>query len=106
MELRVLSDYGARERLVSASATEQDIKTLMTGLDWDAFHQVLLVTEHGDYMEVGGSLDPNDGFSVLVQVGKRQHVINSPPATVDELTRWLIDYRHDPQRWRSHSAFT
>ncbi|MEM7249217.1 MAG: hypothetical protein AAF533_28135 [Acidobacteriota bacterium] len=106
MKLRVLSDYGAEERVVSEEATVALVRSTMRDLDWQGFHQVVLEKVGGDWLEVGGSLNPDDGLSVMFEEGGVQHVIAEPPATVDEMTDILERYLQGDERWRRDVAWS
>jgi hypothetical protein len=75
MRLRVLSNYGETERAVTDQATAETVESTMSSLDWQGFHQVVLERPNGDWMEVGGSLDPSDGLSVMYEENGSQFVI-------------------------------
>ena len=101
MELIVISDFGTKEELISKEADTQMVAKTMGSLDWYKFHQVLLEKENKDYIEVGGSLDPGDGLSVLYQENGNQHVIRIPPATVAEMTEILKSYLLGDGKWKT-----
>ena len=65
MKLRVISNYGTEERTVSESATREQIIRTIDYLDWSGFHQVVLEKPNGDWLDVGGSLEPSDGLSIM-----------------------------------------
>jgi hypothetical protein len=99
--MTVLSDYGEVERYISEQATVQDIVEQMGSLDWSGFHQVILQRENGDLLEVGGSLDPEDGLSIIYNEGGEEFVTTTPPQTVDEMTRTLQLYLANDPTWKS-----
>jgi hypothetical protein len=105
MKLEVISHYGAETMVVSGEATADIVKDTMRSLDWNGFHQVVLTKRNGDWMEVGGSLDPSDGLSVMYQENNEQVVIKSPPASVDEMTDFLLSYLGEMDDWKSNNEW-
>ena len=101
MRLRVLSNYGETERVVTDQATAEAVESTMSSLDWQGFHQVVLERPNGDWMEVGGSLDPSDGLSVMYEENGRQFVIKVPPTTVGEMTAMLTGYLSNTEEWKA-----
>lgn len=106
MELRVISDYGSVERIVTPNATAEAISELMASLDWYGFHQVVLTRPNGDWLEVGGSLDPTDGLSVMFEEDGEQHVIEEPPASVEGMTSFLLGYLSGGDEWKAGGQWT
>jgi hypothetical protein len=92
MRLEVISDYEGTTTEVSDRATPELIKYTMASLDWQRFHQVLLSKANGDWLEVGGSLNPDEGLSVMWEEAGEQKVIAQPPASVAELTDFLLAF--------------
>ena len=41
MKLRVISDFGAIEQVVTDAATAEIVRETMASLDWKGFHQVI-----------------------------------------------------------------
>ena len=100
MRLRVISDYGEIERIVAEEATPEIVKNTMRSLDLQGFHQVVLDRPNGDWMEVGGSLDPGDGLSVMYEENGKQFVIKVPPTGIDEMTAMLLGYMSSTDDWK------
>lgn len=100
MKLEVISDYGSVVRTISDEATQEIVVSTMQSLDWGGFHQVVLTKPNGDWLEVGGSLNPNDGLSVMHEKNKTQEVIKTPPENVIEMTSFLAAYLEDTDEWR------
>ena len=100
MKLRVLSNYGENEQVVTEDATPEIIQKTVHSLNWQEFHQVLLERSSGDWMEVGGSLNPEDGFSVMYEENGRQLVIKTPPTRIDEMTEMLLAYLSGSEDWK------
>jgi hypothetical protein len=105
LKLRVISDYGSTERVAADNATPDIVRNTMNNLDWHGFHQVVLECPNGDWLEVGGSLDPRDGFSVVYEEGETQRVIKIPPTTVKELTEILLRYLKGDTDWKRGSVW-
>jgi hypothetical protein len=100
--LHVLSDFGDNYEFVSEAPNRPLIMSTIRALDWrNGFHQVILVTEPGVSMEVGGSLDPSDGLSSIYQDEKNDiyRVTAKPPSTVDEMEAILVSFLHGDGRW-------
>jgi hypothetical protein len=105
LRLEVHSDYGSHSRIVSEESTGDIIVKTMESLDWGGFHQVVLTNENGNWLEVGGSLDPSDGLSVMYQENGTQRVIGVPPVTVKEMTEFLLLYLEGKNEWKSKSTW-
>lgn len=105
MKLRVISDFGSAERVVTDEATAEAVVKTMAGLDWSGFHQVVLERPNGDWLEVGGSLDPDDGLSVMFEEAGQQFVIREPPATVDAMTAFLLGYLSGTSEWQENAEW-
>lgn len=101
MELMVISDYGSKEEIISNCATPKIIRKTMDSLDWKGFHQVVLSIDEHNFIEVGGSLDPSDGLSVLYEENGEQSVIKKPPETVQEMTDILLSYLAGDRDWKN-----
>lgn len=110
--LHVLSEFGAEHRFVDKNPTEEIIRATIRGLDWiDGFHQVLLVTSPGISLEVGGSLDPEDGLASVYRDEKNEifRVTREPPTTVENMVDLLVSFHlgdGDPGNRISTSAAT
>lgn len=104
MKLWTLSDYGQTEKTITENASDIDVIKIMKELDWNKFHQVILEQNNGDLMEVGGSLN-EDGLSVLYQENEKQYVISSPPATVIEMTNFLLMYLQGNEEFKTQYKF-
>lgn len=100
--LHVLSDYGAEHRFVDRNPTEETIRATIRSLDWvGGFHQVLLVTSPGVSLEVGGSLDPEDGLASVYRDSKNEvfRVTREPPTTVRNMEDLLVSFFLGDGRW-------
>lgn len=91
MQLKVLSNYGTEEQIISDSTTMGEIKFTMWDIDWNNFHQVILFIDDTHWLEVSGNLQ-EDGFSAKYQENTKQFVIKTPLNTVDEMIDILIAY--------------
>jgi hypothetical protein len=105
MKLRVISDYGRTERLVADEATPEIVVSTMHSLDWRGFHQVVLERSNSDWMEVGGSLDPSDGLSVMYEENGKQSVIRVAPTTVEDMTTMLLGYLSGTEDWKKSAKW-
>lgn len=77
------------------------VQNTMHSLNWQGFHQVVLEQPNGDWMDVGGSLNPDDGLSVMHEENGKQSVIRVPPTSVDEMTTMLLGYLSGTDDWKS-----
>lgn len=91
MELMVLSNYGAQEKLVSDNPTVEEIIKTMNEINWNNFHQVVLSTDNNNWIEVSGKLN-DDGLSSMYEENGQQFVINEPPSSVEHMTEILVSY--------------
>jgi hypothetical protein len=103
MELSVISNYGQTMEIIAEEATPALVRQTMRSLDWHGFHQVILTKADGDWLEVGGSLAPGDGLSVMYEERGEQFVIEDPPETVEEMTAFLLDYLAGSGQWRGRA---
>jgi hypothetical protein len=100
--LHVLSDFGDTHEFVSEAPDRGLITSTIRALEWrNGFHQVILVTAPGVSMEVGGSLDPSDGFSSVYQDENNDiyRVTVSPPGTVGDMEAILVSFLLGDGRW-------
>jgi hypothetical protein len=100
--LHVLSDYGSDHEHRSNEPEESTIIDLMNSLEWDCgFYQVVLVLPTGESMEVGGSLDPDDGLSSSYRNDAQgiHRVTEDPPTTVNEMTNVLLSFHRGDNQW-------
>lgn len=102
MRLEVFSDYGRETAVVTDQATPGVIRDTMQSLDWQVFHQVLLSKPNGDWLEVGGSLNPDEGLSVTWEEAGVQGVIAQPPASVAEMTDALLLFLAGKDGWKGN----
>lgn len=90
MKLQIIKE-AETIKTVSESASANDVSELIETIDWNIFHQVLLVQKkNDDFIEVGGSKE--DGFSVLVEIAHEQFVIEEEPTSPRELEKFLLRY--------------
>ncbi|MCU0836864.1 MAG: hypothetical protein MUC77_20925 [Chromatiaceae bacterium] len=99
MRLEVTSDYGATTTEISDRATPELIKETMASLDWQRFHQVQLSKANGEWLEVGGSLNPDEGLAVTWEEAGELEVI--APASVAEMTEFLLGFLSGNDEWRN-----
>jgi len=100
--LHVLSEYGDEHRFVDKNPVEKTIRATIRSLDWvGGFHQVVLVTSPGVSLEVGGSLDPDDGLSSVYRDSKNNihRVTREPPTTVENMEDLLVSFYLGDGRW-------
>ena len=91
MKLMVLSNYGAEETVISDSTSADQIKKTIEGLDWSDFHQVVLIRDNSNWIEVGGDLS-DSGLSAIYEENGEQFVTRVPPNSVDQMTKILVSY--------------
>ena len=104
MELTVLSNYGAEERIISDNTTIEQIRETMKELDWNDFHQVVLSIDNSNWIEVGGNLN-EDGLSSMYEENGKQFVINKPPSSVEHMTEILISYFNEDVKFKKENKF-
>ena len=101
--LHVLSDYGSGYEYVGENPSEETIRRTIRKLDWhDGLHQVVLVTSPGISLEVGGSLNPEDGLASVYRDLKNEvhRVTREPPTTVENMEDLLISFHRGDGRWQ------
>lgn len=96
----VVSNYGRETNVISENTSLEIIAKTMKNLDWQGFHQVVLERRNGDWLEVGGSLNPSDGLSVMYEEKGERKVIKDPPTSVDEMIGFLFDYFENKTDWK------
>lgn len=104
MELMVLSNYGAEEKIISDSTTVDQIEKTINGLNWNQFHQVVLSTDNENWIEVGGNLN-KDGFSSMYEENGEQFVINTPPTSIHHMTEILVSYFNRDGKYKKENKF-
>ena len=105
IELLVLSDYGAKEKIISRNTSAIEIKNTMASINWDLFHQVILSRSEKNWIEVGGNLN-EDGLSCVYEENDEVFVINNPPTSVKQMTEILISYFNDDNKFKDNYKFT
>ncbi len=104
MELMILSNYGAEEKIISDSTTVEQIKNTMKGLNWNNFHQVILSADNSNWIEVGGNLN-EDGLSSMYEENGQQFIINKPPASIEHMTDILLSYFYGDGKFKRENKF-
>lgn len=104
MELMVLSNYGAEEKIISDSTTVEEIKKTLNELNWSDFHQVVLSINTNNWIEVGGNLN-EDGLSSMYEENGKQFVISEPPSSVKHMTEILISYFNRDGKFKIKNRF-
>lgn len=104
MELTVLSNYGAEEKIISDNTTIEQIRETMKELDWNDFHQVILLIDNSNWIEVGGNLN-EDGLSSIYEENGKQFIINKPPSSVEHMTEILISYFNRDGKFKKENKF-
>ena len=104
MELMVLSNYGAEEKIISDSTTVEEIRKTMNDLNWIDFHQVVLSTNNNNWIEVGGNLN-EDGLSSMYEENGKQYIISKPPSSVKHMTEILISYFNGDGKFKIENRF-
>lgn len=100
--LHLLSNYGEEYKFLTKTPTPTEISSTLDELDWvNGFHQIVLVTEEGVSMEVGGSLSPSNGLSsVYRNAHKDEHrVTREPPETILEMEEILLSFHARDGVW-------
>ncbi|MDP7288280.1 MAG: hypothetical protein QGH94_09845, partial [Phycisphaerae bacterium] len=92
-------------KVIAEDTTPEIVRDTMLSLDWLGFHQVVLERLNGDWLEVGGSLDPNDGLSVAYGENGKESVIKVPPSTVDEMITILLSYLANSEDWKTDAEW-
>ena len=99
--LHVSSEYGDTHRYVSPDPDVETIEKTVQSLDWSGFHQVFLVNNSGESIEVGGSLDPKDGLSSVYRYKEIYRVTKEPPKTVAEMLDILKSFYAEDGNWEN-----
>ena len=94
------------ERIVSEQATPELVIETVDYLDWSGFHQVVLERPNGDWLDVGGSLDPSDGLSIMYEESGAQRVVATAPDTIAVLKDALLGYLSGTDDWKQSHAWT
>jgi hypothetical protein len=106
--LHVLSDFGDTHTFVAEVPKRRIIVSTIRTLDWETgFHQIILVKEPGVSLEVGGSLNPDDGLSAVYTDEKRNvcEVTSSPPETIEDMVALLVSFLTGGGRWEQMYDF-
>ncbi len=100
----MLSNYGEGYELISPEANYSIAIELINSLDWaTGFYQVIYTREPGVLLEVGGSLNKQDGLSVVYinRAKKIETVTTHPPATIAELVEILESFATGTNVWKT-----
>ncbi len=87
--LHWIANHGDSKRLCAIGSAYTELKRRIGSVNWDnEFHQFFAVTQPGVFMEVGGSLNAEQGLSVkyVDRIKRVEGVIKYPPSNTQELT--------------------
>ncbi len=93
--IHLLSDYGSRYQFLSTDISATTVEEAVRKIDWKhGFYQVVVVLTPGVSMEVGGSDNSIDGFSVMYRNrhNRIEAVIVSPPTTSEAMAEILMEF--------------
>ena len=106
--IHLLYEYGAKYSFLSKQVSPAIIRRELGKLDWkNNFFQFVVVVEPGISMEVGGSLNPQDGLSAMYRDRHKRvdAVIISPPTSVNEMEEILVSFIKADGAWKDKYAF-
>jgi hypothetical protein len=106
--IHLLSNYGAKYSFISEQVSPAIIRRELDKLDWkNNFYQFVIVLQPGISMEVGGSLNPQDGLSAMYRDRHKRvdAVIVSPPTSVTEMGDILVSFIDADGSWRNKYEF-
>lgn len=99
MKLILTQGWTGKEKLISSSATEQEIRELLNSLDWQEFHWVQLEKDPDNWLAVSGNLAP-DGLAIIYEEDATEFISNEAPETISQLEETLILYFKGDQRFK------
>ena len=94
-------------RYVSKIPTNEDVENLIDGLEWiKSFHQVILVLSPNVSMEVGGSMNPEDGLSAVYRNKEKGiHWVTEFPPNIEQMKQILILFKSEDESWKKFYGF-
>lgn len=104
----VIPNFGDDPTRFSTEVTEKSIRTALKSVDWEnGFHQVVVVTAPGVSMEVGGSLDPDQGLSAVYRNRheRTELITKDAPRSIAELEVILLAFAKQDDSWRKVREF-
>jgi len=93
---------------VSKKPTDEDIENLIDSLEWvESFHQVILVLSPDVSMEVGGSMNPEDGLSAVYRNKEKgiHWVTEFPPSNTGQMIQILTLFKSEDESWEKLYGF-
>lgn len=106
--IHVISDFGKNHTVYSRSVSEVSIRAVLRSVDWiNGFHQIVVVSSPGISMEVGGSLNPEDGLSGVYRDHHRplRAVTKEAPQSVSDMEVILIAFTKPEDEWKHVQEF-
>ncbi len=101
--LHLLNDYGDGHEFISKSIDVQTVITQLKKLPWKTeFIQLIVVTQPGISMEVGGSLNGIDGLSAVYRnrITKEEYITVHAPESVREMEEILVSFLNGDDKWK------
>jgi hypothetical protein len=108
LHLITTDPFNQRYEFISANPTLAEIEELLDNLDWvGKFHQVVLTKSNNISMEVGGSMDPEDGLSAVYREldNKVYSVTGAPPSNVGQMKQILSLFMNNDNSWKTLYEF-
>ena len=94
------------EEFITNKTDAKTIREFVHSLDWHIFGFVIVYQSEFQWIEVSGSLLPEDGFSSSYHDGEAHKVINQAPGTVEEMADILITYANDKMSFQERYEFS
>ena len=107
--IHVLSNFAQDIYVFSEGVTEKNVRDALQSVDWiGGFHQIVVVTSPGISMEVGGSLNPDDGLSAVYRDRTRgiEAVTKEGPEDIAALQAILLAFLKPGDDWQQVQEFS
>jgi len=98
--LMVGTEARLQARVHTVHPDAQQIETIVRGLDWSSLKVVILRTDEHRFLELSGSLDPEDGLSGRYVDGAEEMITREAPS-LDDGIRLLQAYAAGGLDWKT-----
>jgi len=108
LHLLTTDSFNQKYEFISEDPSLAEIVELLDNLDWiNGFHQVILTKSNNISMEVGGSMNPDDGLSAVYRELNTTiySVTGAPPTNVGQMKQILSLFKNNDDSWRTLYEF-
>ena len=90
-----------RETVLAERPDAEAVRSAVIDHSWEEISFITVKRSEGDWMEVSGSIRPEDGFSARYSLSGEEHISVDPPESVEDLADLLVSFLENDGRWKS-----